>query len=86
MIKVGAWNHVWTAVIVVCTAGLISGLVFWIKHIKDKEDHNATNQSDLFVTDVDFMNYFEAADDDDFTVESIYMRSENNFLQGLYFD
>ena len=43
----------------------------------------------LFVSsDVDFMSYYENAQtgDEDYTVTDVYMRSENNFLQGLYFD
>jgi len=38
---------------------------------------------------VDFMSYYNAVknhEDDDFTVEDVFMRRDANFMQGFYYD
>lgn len=73
----------WTVVLVVSVVTITSVIIYLVTKKRDDE----AGDQDLTVSEsVVFMDYFEAGNNDDFTVEEIYMRSENNFLQGLYFD
>ena len=38
------------------------------------------------ITDVDLWKYFTPSDEDEFVVHDIFLRKENNFIQGFYYD
>ena len=66
-------------------AVVICAVIYVRKLINDSNEPS----DPLFVSaDVDFFSYYENAKSgsEDYTVTDVYMRSENNFLQGLYFD
>ena len=87
MVIVGEWNTTWTALVVAVSVGIILILSYSLG--RDNSDGEGSWIGDTIITvsdDVIFMDYYTPSDFDDFRVESIYLRRENNFLQGLYFD
>ena len=53
------------------------------------EDEDQVENFEMRTEGMDLMGYFDPHENDgknDFIVTDIYLRQENNFLQGLYFD
>ena len=69
--------------------GLVSSALGFLVYLQwTKPDPNAPEEPLIVTEQVNFKKYYDDVKfgEEKYAVLDVYMRSENNFLQGLYFD